>query len=103
MMKAYRTNDMTECEFPNVTFRDEKNRSKLINYLDRVGQYQGFDKQMDVMVYVSPDGDFVAFESVKYRIAFINTSHKLHDLIAESYMFSVPISGLRSLIAGQMY
>ena len=82
-----------------VTFEDEKNRSKLISFLDRVGSYTGYDKDMLLRVFVSTDNDFCAMEAIDYNLTFVNTSHKLIDFLTDCKVIdNMPISLFRSLI-----
>lgn len=82
-----------------VKFTDERNRSKLISFLDRVGSYTGYDKDMKIRIFVASDGDFCAFEAIDYNITFINTTHKLIDFLSDCrVMDDVSISQLRSMI-----
>lgn len=82
-----------------ITFNDERNRSKLITYLDRIGTYNGFDKEMKVRIFTDIDNDFCAFEAVDYRISFMSTNHKIIDMLNECRVVEADISQLRSMIA----
>lgn len=87
-----------------VTFNDEKNRAKLLNYLERVGNYTGFDNDMLLRVFVDENNDFCAFEAIKYRISFVSTAHKLIDMISDCRCIdNVTIPQLRSMIANHQY
>lgn len=84
----------------HISFSDEKNRSKLITFLDRVGSYSNYDKDMALRVFVDDEGDFCAFEAVKYQLAFVSTNHKLVDVVSSwNVLEPVTISELRSMIA----
>lgn len=82
-----------------VTFTDEKNRSKLISFLDRVGQYNGYDKDMKIRVFTDMENDFCAFEAIDYRLSFLSTAHKLDDMMNECRMTECTIGQLRSMVA----
>lgn len=88
----------------SVTFSDEKNRSKLISYLDRVGSYTNFDKDMILRVFVDESNDFCAFEAVKYAMCFVSTKKKLIDMPSEWRCIEpVTMEELRSMIASHQY
>lgn len=83
-----------------VTFSDEKNRSKLITFLDRVGSYSNYDKAMQLRVFIDENSDFCAFEAIDYQLCFVSTNHKLIDMMSSwSVLAPVSISELRSMIA----
>lgn len=83
-----------------ITFKDEKNRSKLIKFLDRIGTYTGYDKDMNLRVFVDGDNDFCAFEAVDYRLSFLSTAHKIIEMYGDWRVIEpVTISKLRSMIA----
>lgn len=83
-----------------ITFSDEKNRSKLMTFLDRVGSYSNYDKEMELRVFVDSKSDFCAFEALKYQLCFVSTNHKLIDMVHDwSVISPVSISELRSMIA----
>lgn len=83
-----------------VTFSDEKNRSKLMLFLDRVGGYTNFDKDMKLRVFVDDNNDFCAFEAVDYQMSFVSTNHKLIDMISDWRIIEpMSISELRRQVA----
>ena len=96
---AYRIALANESETRNVTFNDEKNRSKLISFLDRVGQYNGYDKDMKIRIFTDMDNDFCAFEAIEYRLSFLSTAHKLDEMMNECRMTECTIGQLRSMLA----
>lgn len=88
----------------NVTFRDEKNRSKLIKFLDSIGSYNSYDREMKLRVFVDDNNDFCAFEAVDYNLSFVNTTHKLVDMPTTWRVLEpISISQLRSMLAYAQY
>lgn len=96
---AYRLELANSIGNRKVTFNDEKNRSKLIGFLDRVGQYSGYDKDMKIRIFTDMENDFCAFEAVEYRLSFLSTAHKLDDMMNECRMTESTIGQLRSMLA----
>lgn len=63
-----------------VTCTDEKAYNSVLHYLSRIGDYKNFDDTMPIAVYVDDDFDIIGFESLKYRIQWVNNSHKLYEI-----------------------
>lgn len=61
-----------------MTVNSEKVLSHLRFYLDKISAYQGFDQNMKLVIYVTPEKDFMLFEAVTYRIGFLSTEHKMN-------------------------
>lgn len=80
----------------DVTCKDEKAYSHIIDYMMKISNYKNFDESMPVAVYVDNDRDLIAFESLKYRIQFVNNAHKLYEVINSSTSVDpVPYSDLK--------
>lgn len=63
-----------------VTCNDEKAYNSVISYMLKIGEYRNFDETMPIAVYVNDDYDLIGFESLKYRIQFVNNAHKLYEV-----------------------
>lgn len=65
-----------------VTVRSPRVRDKLWTYVCGIEQYRYFDLDQHIKVFVSPEKDFLAFESVEYALQFTSQDHKLNELIS---------------------
>lgn len=87
-------------ELDKVTVKSEKVLYKLKKYLDTLCQYDKFDTEQMMQVFVDSDGDFCAVESVKYRLNFTSPDHKMLDLIKSRYIVPyVPFSEFKAHIS----
>lgn len=83
----------------NVTCNDEKAYNRCINYLYQISEYKNFDDTMMMNVYVDDNNDMIGFESVNYRIQFVNNAHKLKEILLSPVSVDpVPFNVLRSHI-----
>lgn len=82
-----------------VTCKDEKAYAHVLDYMVKIGNYKNFDESMPIAVYVNNDKDLVGFESLKYRIQFVNNAHKLYEVINSKYSVDpVPYSDFKEHI-----
>lgn len=63
-----------------VTCNDEKAMNRVMSYMVKIGDYKNFDETMPIAVYVDDSFDLIGFESLKYRIQFVNNAHKLYEI-----------------------
>lgn len=83
----------------NVTCTDEKAYNRLIHYLATVSEWKDFDDSQMCNVYVDENCDLIGFDSVKYRLQYVNNAHKLHEIMSSPWSVEpVPFSILRSAI-----
>lgn len=83
----------------NVTCKDERNYNNLISYMARVSRYKNFDESQMMNVYVDNECDLIGFDSQKYRIQFVNNSHKLSEVVQTiAFIDPVPYSALRDAV-----
>lgn len=73
-------------ELHEMTIKDSVVRDKLLEYLEKVKRYPGFDYSMMLRIFVDDNKDFTAFESIKYRIQFTSYAHKIIDTIKSRYI-----------------
>ena len=82
-------------ELVNVTCKDEKSYNRLLHYMATIGDYKNFDDTMLCNVYVDSNDDLIGFESQKYRIQYVNNTHKLSEL-ASCKIGAYPFNVLKS-------
>ena len=63
----------------DLTVNDEYTADRLSRYLEKVSGYKPFDEKQKVRLFYDPEGDFIAFEGVKYKLFFCGSGHKLFD------------------------
>ena len=64
----------------DVKCNDERAFTRVIDYMVKISNYKNFDETMPIAVYVDDEGDLIGFESLKYRIQFVNNAHKLYEI-----------------------
>lgn len=83
-------------ELLNVKCNDEKSYNRLLHYIATIGDYKNFDESMMCNVYVDGDNDLIGFESQKYRIQYVNNTHKLSEIAKDTTVISaVPFNVLK--------
>lgn len=80
-----RNRERMETTLEKLTVRNGKTCTRLLQYMGRIMAYDNFDKQMACRVYVDDANDFIAFESVTYKIQFCSNDKKLITLIQSVY------------------
>ena len=68
----------------DMTVKSDKVLSHLRYYLDKLSGYNGFNENMKLSVFVSPDNDFMLFQAEDYRIGFLSTEHKMKEYDPEN-------------------
>lgn len=80
----------------DVTCVDDKAYTRILDYMVKLSNYKNFDENMPVAVYVDNNRDIIGFESLKYRIQFVNNAHKLYEISNSKVTVDpVPYSALR--------
>lgn len=80
----------------DVTCKDAKAYTHVLDYMVRVSNFKKFDDSMPIIVYVNDEHDLIGFESPKYRIQFVNNAHKLYEIKNSSVTVDpVPYSAVR--------
>lgn len=64
-----------------VKMADGKAYNRLLRLLGNVYTWKHFDDEQLCSVYVDNDCDLIAFESMTYRLQFVNNAHKVSDAI----------------------
>ena len=60
-----------------VQFKNDKVRSHLKSYLDKVSSYNNFDSDMELIIWAhQPDNDFMALEAKEYMLGFSSYAYK---------------------------
>ena len=68
-----------------VTCEDRRAYTNLIHYMMKISQSRNFDEYMPIAIYVDDKKDLVGFESLKYRMQYVNNAHKLYEVINSHY------------------
>lgn len=69
----------------DVVLNNATVKEKLLQYVDRLMSYDYFDHDQLIRIYVDDAMDFIAFESVKYRVQFTSNFKKLTSLKCSPY------------------
>lgn len=69
----------------NITVKNPNVRYRLIRFLENISNYDNFDENMEMDVFVNSFGDFTAVEAVDYRLQFTSSDHKLLETIQSKY------------------
>lgn len=69
----------------DVVLNNATVKEKLLQYVDRLMSYDYFDQDQLIRIYVDDALDFIAFESVKYRVQFTSNFKKLTSLKCSPY------------------
>lgn len=72
-------------DFNEITIKNIKVAENLKTYLFKISNYQNFDPQMKLRIFVDKDKDFTAFESVDYNLQFTSSAHKISETIFSPY------------------
>ena len=68
-----------------ITVNSSRVHGRLLEYMARMMSYDFFDTNQFVRVYVDSEKDFIAFESLQYRVQFCNNEKKLLTLTSSAY------------------
>lgn len=69
----------------DVTLNNSRVYGRLLEYMSRLMSYDYFDVNQEVRVYVDEVKDFIAFESLQFRVQFTSNDKKLVSLIMSPY------------------
>lgn len=70
----------------NLTVKSPKVRYRLMRFLENISNYDNFDEDMELDVFVNSLGDFTAVEAVNYNLQFTSSDHKLLETIQSKYI-----------------
>ena len=68
----------------DIKLSSARSYNKLKNFVFTVSRYPNFDSTQDIVIYTDAVGNFLGFESVKYKLVFYNTDVKLSEFLQSS-------------------
>ena len=74
-----------QIQLNQMTLKSKKVLTYLVNYLEKVKDYENFNPFGMLNVFVNKDMDFTAFEAVDYNLQFTSSAHKLTETITSPY------------------
>lgn len=72
-------------DIENMTIDSNKVLYRLQKFLENISNYDNFDGDMELDIFVNSQGDFTALEAVRYNLQFTNAEHKLSETIHSKY------------------
>lgn len=69
----------------------------MVHLFMTFSEWKNFDDEQLCNVYVDSKGDLIGFESLSHKINFVNSSHKLYEIINSPHKVDpIPFNEMRS-------